>query len=190
MKNYDCSKLFFFCLLLLQGEERESLKFNVKILLKRSERADGEIRQVKCNQTDLDSSSSGSAIDKSQLPKAAPFSNGCDVVIVHIYLQSSSSCLFSMSETKYSTKTPVALMSACTTSSPCTKLHKFTKPVPSWPTVIIATLRCVCLFVCFSHDTLRELMTMHHHTKFGYKRLSGSEDVFWSKHRQTNTLIQ
>ena len=46
------------------------------------------------------------------------------------------------------------------------------------------------MYVCFSQDTLRELMMMYHHTKFGYKRLSASEDVFWSKHRQTNTLIQ
>lgn len=87
--------LFFFCLLLLQAKERacrvkkKSFKFNVKKVLNRSQRANGEIRRVKRNQTHLDGSSSGSAIDKSQLPKAAPFSNGCDVVIVHIYLQSS-----------------------------------------------------------------------------------------------------
>ena len=26
---------------------------------------------------------------------------------------------------------------------------------------------------------------MHHHTKFGYKRLSGSEDIFWTKPEHT-----
>ena len=31
-----------------------------------------------------------------------------------------------------------------------------------------------------------QLMMMHHHTKFNYKRLSGSEDVVWTKYQHTD----
>jgi len=30
-----------------------------------------------------------------------------------------------------------------------------------------------------------QLMMMHHHTKFGYKRLSSSHDIFWTKAEHT-----
>ena len=32
-------------------------------------------------------------------------------------------------------------------------------------------------------------MIMHHHTKSGYERLSGSEDIFRTKPRQTDMVI-
>ena len=45
----------------------------------------------------------------------------------------------------------------------------------------------------FSGTTL-QLMMMHHHTKFAYKRLRGSQDIFWTKlvtqkDRQMNIVI-
>ena len=70
--------------------------------IKRKNRWKGRSHR-QCDQTDLDSSRSGGAIDKCQLSKAAPFSDGCDMVIVHVYLQSessSSSYLSSLLDTK------------------------------------------------------------------------------------------
>ena len=44
-----------------------------------------------------------------------------------------------------------------------------------WHLLNIATHFCMAL----------QLMMMHHHTKFGYKRLSSSHDIFWTKAEHT-----
>ena len=44
----------------------------------------------------------------------------------------------------------------------------------------------VCVFSHYFHLTVCP-RNMHHHTQFGYKRLSSSEDIFWTKpDRQTD----
>ena len=39
------------------------------------------------------------------------------------------------------------------------------------------TLKIASQFFCMTH----RLRTMHHHIRFGYKKLSCSEDIFWTK---------
>ena len=34
-----------------------------------------------------------------------------------------------------------------------------------------------------------QLMLVYHHTKFGYKKLSGSEDIVWKKNSLTSTAF-
>ena len=65
---------------------------------------------------------------------------------------------------------------AWSTGLPQTRLCKFAKLIISRPVVIIATH--------YFHITLH-LMMMHHHTKFGYKRLSSSKHFFCTKRRHT-----
>ena len=69
----------------------------------------------------------------------------------------------------------------CWVSTEPLSFTQIIKNMMSWPIVIIATqLFCKTLLPAIIHD----------HTKFGYKRLSSSEDIFWTDtYRQSRSRI-